>query len=118
MRDKYPNKKMSEIYGAEHLLRLFVRLPYLLAQTTLDESEMTHIQAKLGEFLKYVAYHLFVCPHVLLTRYPRICWRCRFLQKHHSQFFMSEYVPMSEEYHKQIEAPGAVAAGDLLPLKT
>ena len=116
MRDKYPNKKMSEIYGAEHLLRLFVRLPYLLAQTTLDESEMTHIQAKLGEFLKYVAYHLFVCrvTYALST----ICWRCRFLQKHHSQFFMSEYVPMSEEYHKQIEAPGAVAAGDLLPLKT
>ena len=52
MKEKNPNKKMSEIYGAEHLLRLFVRLPYLLAQTTLDESEMTHIQAKLGEFLK------------------------------------------------------------------
>jgi len=53
-RQAHPDTPMSDIYGAEHLLRLFVRLPYLLAQTDLDEAEMAQIQAKLGDLLKYM----------------------------------------------------------------
>ena len=52
IRAKYPETAASDLYGAEHLLRLFVRLPYLLAQTGVEESEMNLIQNKLGEFLK------------------------------------------------------------------
>eukprot|EP00611_Tribonema_gayanum_P030352 TRINITY_DN840_c1_g1_i1.p1 TRINITY_DN840_c1_g1~~TRINITY_DN840_c1_g1_i1.p1 ORF type:complete len:335 (-),score=139.47 TRINITY_DN840_c1_g1_i1:76-999(-) len=44
----------SELYGAEHLLRLFTKLPALLAQTNLNSNEVGQLQAKLGEFLKYM----------------------------------------------------------------
>jgi len=63
---KFPEKSPAELYGSEHLLRLFVRLPTLLAQTSLSPQEVTQIQSKLGEFL-------------------------RFLQKNHERFFLSEY---------------------------
>ena len=33
----------SEIYGAEHLLRLFVRLPHLLAQAPMTPQEATQV---------------------------------------------------------------------------
>lgn len=66
-RKAQPDTAMSDVYGAEHLLRLFVRLPYLLAQTDLDEAEMAQIQAKLGDLLKY-------------------------MQKQQSSLFLSEYV--------------------------
>ena len=35
--------KPSEVYGAEHLLRLFVRLPHLLAQTAMNPQEVTQV---------------------------------------------------------------------------
>mmetsp|Transcript_4193 Transcript_4193/g.5406 ORF Transcript_4193/g.5406 Transcript_4193/m.5406 type:complete len:298 (-) Transcript_4193:271-1164(-) len=63
---KFPDKSPSEIFGPEHLLRLFVRLPTLLAQTSLSPQEVNQVQSKLGEFL-------------------------RFLQKNHENFFLSEY---------------------------
>lgn len=56
----------SDVYGAEHLLRLFVRLPHLLAQTAMSATEVTQVQGKLGEFLKY-------------------------LQKQHGEFFLTSY---------------------------
>ena len=73
IKKKMEGKEMADIYGCEHLLRLFVRLPYLLAQTNVTEAEMVHIQNKLGEFLK-------------------------FMQKHQSTLFMSDYVPATQEY--------------------
>lgn len=33
----------SEVYGAEHLLRLFVRLPHLLAQTAMSQQEVSQV---------------------------------------------------------------------------
>lgn len=36
--------KPSEVYGAEHLLRLFVRLPHLLAQTAMSAQEVTQVR--------------------------------------------------------------------------
>ncbi|CAN6482369.1 unnamed protein product [Victoria cruziana] len=56
----------STIYGAEHLLRLFVKLPELLAYVNMEEETMTQLQKKLLEFLK-------------------------FLQKKQSSFFVSTY---------------------------
>jgi len=63
---KFPDKPPSQVYGAEHLLRLFVRLPTLLAQTDLSPPEVSQVQTKLSEFLK-------------------------FLQKNHENFFLHEY---------------------------
>ncbi|CAM9227841.1 unnamed protein product [Scytosiphon promiscuus] len=63
---KLPGKSPSEIYGAEHLLRVFVRLPQLLAQSALTPAEVTQVQKLLGDFL-------------------------RFMQKNHATFFVQEY---------------------------
>jgi mortality factor 4-like protein 1 len=45
---------MSSIYGAEHLLRLFVRLGSVLAYTTVDEDGMTILLSHIHNFLKYM----------------------------------------------------------------
>ncbi|EOX91557.1 MRG family protein isoform 2 [Theobroma cacao] len=56
----------STIYGAEHLLRLFVKFPELLAYVNIEEETLTRLQQKLMDFLK-------------------------FLQKNQSTFFLSAY---------------------------
>ncbi|KOM51471.1 hypothetical protein LR48_Vigan09g013000 [Vigna angularis] len=56
----------SAIYGAEHLLRLFVKLPELLFHASIEEETLTELRAQLLDFL-------------------------RFLQKNHSTFFLSTY---------------------------
>ncbi|GBG79240.1 hypothetical protein CBR_g29291 [Chara braunii] len=55
-----------EIYGAEHLLRMFVKLPELIQYTNMEPEAMSHLQAKLNDFLK-------------------------FLQKNQTSFFLSNY---------------------------
>ncbi|GMP27880.1 hypothetical protein CsSME_00003677 [Camellia sinensis var. sinensis] len=56
----------SSIYGAEHLLRLFVKLPELLAYVNIEEETLVRLQQKLLDFLK-------------------------FLQKNQGTFFLSAY---------------------------
>ncbi|XVF61259.1 hypothetical protein PTKIN_Ptkin08bG0115900 [Pterospermum kingtungense] len=56
----------STIYGAEHLLRLFVKFPELLAYVNIEEETLIRLQQKLMDFLK-------------------------FLQKNQSTFFVSAY---------------------------
>ncbi|KAH1124129.1 hypothetical protein GLYMA_06G043300v4 [Glycine max] len=56
----------SAIYGAEHLLRLFVKLPELLFHASIEEKTLVELQAHLIDFL-------------------------RFLQKNQSTFFLSTY---------------------------
>ncbi|KAK9284455.1 hypothetical protein L1049_023628 [Liquidambar formosana] len=60
------NVSPSTIYGAEHLLRLFVKLPELLAYVNIEEETLIRLQQKLLDFLK-------------------------FLQKNQSTFFLSAY---------------------------
>ncbi|KAJ6399986.1 hypothetical protein OIU84_015611 [Salix udensis] len=63
----------STVYGAEHLLRLFVKLPELLAHANIEEETLTELHQKLVHFL-------------------------RFLQKNQSAFFLSTYhVPEDSE---------------------
>jgi mortality factor 4-like protein 1 len=49
---QHPNTPMSDIYGAEHLLRLFVELPKLLAFTNLGKEDMTRVREQLLDLLK------------------------------------------------------------------
>ncbi|KAL9257231.1 MRG1-like protein [Drosera capensis] len=56
----------STIYGAEHLLRLFVKLPDILSSLNMEEETITMLQLKLTEFLK-------------------------FMEMNHSSFFLSSY---------------------------
>ncbi|XP_062183996.1 protein MRG1 isoform X2 [Phragmites australis] len=43
----------STVYGAEHLLRLFVKLPELLAFVNMEEDALNKLQQKLLDILKY-----------------------------------------------------------------
>ena len=51
---RYPETEMVDLYGAEHLLRLFVRLPVLLASAAMTQMETKRVQARLSEFLKFM----------------------------------------------------------------
>eukprot|EP00850_Spirogloea_muscicola_P011103 SM000067S20380 [mRNA] locus=s67:657277:660025:- [translate_table: standard] len=42
----------SDVYGAEHLLRLFVKLPELLTYVNLEDAAMAHLLDRLSDFLK------------------------------------------------------------------
>lgn len=53
-RAKHPDTPMSEIYGIEHLVRLFVRLPVLLGSAELPAKDVGPLQARLADFLKYL----------------------------------------------------------------
>ncbi|KAJ7966566.1 MRG family protein isoform 1 [Quillaja saponaria] len=56
----------STVYGAEHLLRLFVKLPEFLSHANIEEETLIELQANLVDFLK-------------------------FLHKNRSSFFLSTY---------------------------
>lgn len=45
-------RPLSQIYGPEHLLRLFVKLPELLMRTTMMPEEIEHITSLIHDLLK------------------------------------------------------------------
>ncbi|XP_069480308.1 mortality factor 4-like protein 1 isoform X3 [Ambystoma mexicanum] len=51
----HPDAQMSHVYGAPHLLRLFVRIGAMLAYTPLDEKSLALLLNYLHDFLKYLA---------------------------------------------------------------
>ncbi|GAM23719.1 hypothetical protein SAMD00019534_068940 [Acytostelium subglobosum LB1] len=71
----HPNKPMSEIYGAEHLLRLFVKLPDLLTLTELEDKTSVVLSKATEELIKYV-------------------------EKNASTFFLKEYAPVTTYYSR------------------
>nr|ACO09550.1 Mortality factor 4-like protein 1 [Osmerus mordax] len=50
----HPEAPMSQVYGAPHLLRLFVRIGAMLAYTPLDEKSLALLLNYLQDFLKYL----------------------------------------------------------------
>ncbi|GAA5870359.1 hypothetical protein JCM16303_001975 [Sporobolomyces ruberrimus] len=48
------DKQMSSVYGGEHLLRLFVNLPELLAATSLDPESMGVLKENMVQFLSWM----------------------------------------------------------------
>uniref|UniRef100_A0A8D3ATN4 Mortality factor 4-like protein 1 n=1 Tax=Scophthalmus maximus TaxID=52904 RepID=A0A8D3ATN4_SCOMX len=50
----HPDTSISQIYGAPHLLRLFVRIGAMLAYTPLDEKSLALLLSYLQDFLKYL----------------------------------------------------------------
>uniref|UniRef100_A0A2K6T3C0 Chromo domain-containing protein n=1 Tax=Saimiri boliviensis boliviensis TaxID=39432 RepID=A0A2K6T3C0_SAIBB len=51
----HPDASMSQVYGAPHLLRLFVRIGAMLTCTPLDEKSLALLLNYLHDFLKYLA---------------------------------------------------------------
>jgi mortality factor 4-like protein 1 len=68
-----PDLRPSEVYGAEHLLRLFVRIPDLLATTSMPPHELHTTSRQLHDILK-------------------------FMQRQASSIFLTEYEDTSDEY--------------------
>ncbi|KAG0225171.1 Esa1p-associated factor [Actinomortierella wolfii] len=73
IRKKYVGKEDSEIYGAEHLLRLFVQFPSLIAHTQMDQDAINALRENLVDMLKW-------------------------MQKNHKDLILSEYENASPAY--------------------
>lgn len=54
IRKAHKGKAMSDIYGAEHLLRLFVQLPMLISHTNMDQDAVKNLQTVFVDFLKFM----------------------------------------------------------------
>jgi mortality factor 4-like protein 1 len=54
---KLKDQELSHIYGAEHLLRLMVSLPALIAQTTMDQQSVATIKEHIEQLLQFLEKH-------------------------------------------------------------
>lgn len=54
IKESHKGQPPVDVYGAEHLLRLFVKLPELLVQCKMQREHMTVLVAKLMELLKFL----------------------------------------------------------------
>ncbi|KAF2017019.1 histone acetylase complex subunit [Aaosphaeria arxii CBS 175.79] len=48
-------KNLADIYGGEHLLRLFVSMPELIAQTNMDQQSVGRLREELTQILSWLA---------------------------------------------------------------
>lgn len=77
--EQYPDKPMSSIYGAFHLLRLFVRLGSMLGFTSLDEKSVQLLMVHLQDFLKYL------------------------VKNSSTLFSIQQFVNVTSEYHRKVQ---------------
>lgn len=73
LKESHRGTPYVDLYGAEHLLRLFVKMPELLAHCKMQNEHLTVLLAKLLELLKFV-------------------------QANKSQYFAEGYLAPGEEY--------------------
>jgi len=75
---KHPDTPMSQIYGPEHLLRLFVKLPILLAEAEAEEKAQTIVRTKMEALLEY-------------------------MNDNKKELFLTEYEPATPQYRRMAE---------------
>ncbi|KAJ1676043.1 Esa1p-associated factor [Spiromyces aspiralis] len=85
MLQNHPSKPMSDIYGAEHLLRLFVQLPTLIAQTNMDDDAVAVLKEYLNDLMRQ---ELPTSPYTHIM----------YMQKHSKALFSEEYENASPAY--------------------
>ncbi|KAI9279653.1 MRG-domain-containing protein [Sporodiniella umbellata] len=51
------DKTPSSVYGAEHLLRLFVEIPSLMSQTSFDTETQNELKSRFEDFLAFMHQH-------------------------------------------------------------
>jgi len=51
---QHPHLKMSQIYGVEHLCRLFVKLPHLLDPNELDQRTRIALEAEIKNIIQLI----------------------------------------------------------------
>ncbi|KAF3914417.1 hypothetical protein ABW21_db0208386 [Orbilia brochopaga] len=54
-RQEYPDNALHEIYGTEHLLRLFVTMPELIAHTNMDTQAVNTLREHLDELMMFIS---------------------------------------------------------------
>jgi len=74
-------KPPSEVYGAEHLCRLFVSMPELIAQTNMDAQSVNRLREELAKMTQW-------------------------LGKNSSKFFAKEYMNAGQEYTSKASGTG------------
>ncbi|GJJ75256.1 mortality factor 4-like protein 1 [Entomortierella parvispora] len=79
VRKKNVGKEDSEIYGGEHLLRLFVQFPMLIAHTQMDQDSINALRENLVSMLKW-------------------------MQKNHKELLLSEYENASPAYQSIVKS--------------
>ncbi|KAI8821401.1 MRG-domain-containing protein [Fimicolochytrium jonesii] len=75
----HPDKPMSDLYGAEHLLRLFVQFPALIAHSNMETDAIAVLKDHLTHILE-------------------------FLEAHQQELFLKEYDNASPAYLAQMKA--------------
>lgn len=63
---EHPNKPLCEIYGCEHLLRLFVKLGNFLSYSCLDEPSMEFVVNHIHDFLEFMSKN---CEDLFVAEY-------------------------------------------------
>ncbi|KXS11602.1 MRG-domain-containing protein [Gonapodya prolifera JEL478] len=66
---KNQGKEMSDIYGAEHLLRLFVQMPSFIAHTNMDIDATNLLRQYLEDILKWMAKNM---KKIFVTEYDNV----------------------------------------------
>ncbi|TQV95057.1 histone acetylase complex subunit [Cordyceps javanica] len=59
-------KNVCDVYGAEHLARLVVSLPELLAQTNMDQQSVSRLREEIGKFTVWLGRN---CEHYFVNEY-------------------------------------------------
>ncbi|KAF9582800.1 Esa1p-associated factor [Lunasporangiospora selenospora] len=79
IRKRNTGKEDSEIYGGEHLLRLFVQFPMLIAHTQMDQDSINALRDNLVDMLKW-------------------------MQKNHKDLLLPEYENASPSYQSIVKS--------------
>lgn len=83
-------KQMSEVYGAEHFLRMLVGLPRIVATSSMDSESVALVRDYVNELFMLVDFHMCI---IALT-----CTTLRFLAKEKTRLFTVDYNSAGPQY--------------------